>query len=348
MVRGWFAFKKKSAGLFLAAVILILGSHLFCLDAKVPQFGRDPRILNESIRKAVRSYHRLGIDFTKNLIDYKPFESYLHFENTPSFSKPNFPDDQGIPLVKYGAHLYYNPVTVSQYALYLFGKYRLGQASIHQFVRVVDKLISLQAADGAFRFTFAWHYYLTGREFKPGWVSGMAQGQALSVFARAYALTRDRRYWDAGNKALGFLLTPVTAGGVMDTLADLNPAWRQYITFEQYPVKPASYTLNGFMFALLGCYDWWQLEPAAGEGSCKMALVAFAAGIKTLNKILKYYDVGGFASYDLGYIIYQAKPNLDPFYFSVDIYLLHALHSITGDETLAKYESLWASYVGTK
>jgi hypothetical protein len=304
------------------------------------------KIYQDQIKKAIRAYHIQGMDFRLNLIDYKPFGSFLHFEDTAAFTKPNYrTDPQGIPQIKYGANYYYNPVTVAQYALSLYGKYLQNQASLAEFKFVVDKLLEMQAENGAFKFSFAWYYYLIGKSFKPGWVSAMAQGQGLSVLARAYALTKDIRYLKAGEKTISFLLTPVDNGGVLDTLADLNPDWQQYITFEQYPVDPASYTLNGFMFTLLGCYDWWQINPGAVNGSFKLALVAFTAGVKTLDRILKYYDIGGFVTYDLGYITHKAQPRLDPFYFATDIYLLHALYSITGDPILKRYELLWSSYV---
>ncbi len=331
---------------FLGALLMVLSMVLLSCSHSVHDPPASPVNIQSLVKKAVESYRAKGIDFHRNLIDYQTFGSFLHFEDTAGFDQSLLKrDGDGIPFVQYDGDFYYNPVTVAQYALFQYGKFLRKQALLDDFKVVSDKLLDLQESDGSFRYSFAWHYYLTGRKFKTGWVSAMAQGQALSVLARAYALTKDSRYWEAGNKAFQFLLTPTAAGGVMDTLGDLNPSWKNYVTFELYPVKPASYTLNGFMFTLLGCYDWWQLAPGAPEGSCKMALAAFTAGIKSLNLILKYYDVGGFASYDLGYIVYQARPNLDPFYFAVDIYLLHALYSITGDENLQKYELLWSSYV---
>jgi hypothetical protein len=336
--------KVPFAMLILMAVSFVL--ILYSNSSNLQKTVNDQERVKAQVLRAVRSYHALGIDFEKNLIEYKPFGSFLHFEDTAYFIKPNFRSDlQGIPQVKYGSDFFYNPVTVAQYALYLYGKYLRDQTDIHKFIAAVDKLLSLQAKNGAFEFSFAWHYYLIGKSFQPRWVSAMAQGQALSALARAYALTKEPRYLEAGNKAFNFLLIPVSMGGVMDTLTDLNPNWNRYIIFEQYPVEPASYTLNGFMFTLLGCYDWWQLDPGGAEGSSKIAVEAFAAGMKTLDTILKYYDIGGFATYDLGYITHQARPVLDPFYFAVDIYLLHALYSITGDETLKEYERLWTSYL---
>jgi hypothetical protein len=325
---------------FLMSLSLLLVSCNHSPDMQLPPDYQD------LVKNAVLAYRHKGIDFQRNLIDYQPLGSFLHFEDTAGFNESKLKrDSQGIPLVKYGEGFYYNPVTIAQYALYQYGKFLQKQASFNDFKIAADKLLKLQDSSGAFRYAFPWRYYLTGKKFKPGWVSGMAQGQALSVFARAYAWTKDLRYLDAGNKAFRFLLTPVQVGGVLDTMADLDSSLERFIIFEQYPVKPASYTLNGFMFTLIGCYDWWQLDPGAIEGDCKMAAVSLAAGLRTLEKILRYYDVGGFASYDLGYITYHAAPKLDPFYFAVDIYLLHALYAVSGNGALRRYELLWASYV---
>ena len=111
--------------------------------------------------------------------------------------------------------------------------------------------------------------------------------------------------------------------------------------FAEYVAHPSSYTLNGYMFTLIGVYDW---STVPGE----MKVVAadnFAVGIDTLNHILPYYDAGGFSAYDMSHITYRQPPHLVPGYHAIHVYLLHALASITEDAELTAYEKRWASYV---
>lgn len=89
-------------------------------------------------------------------------------------------DSNGIPKVKYGNDFYYNPVTVSQFALTLHGKYERGEDTVSLLKKTVNLLADLQDSTGAWPFPFTFRYYR--KVFQPGWVSGMAQGQALSAY----------------------------------------------------------------------------------------------------------------------------------------------------------------------
>lgn len=247
-------------------------------------------------------------------------------------------------MIRYGTQYYYNPVTIAQYALSLYGRLVNGEAVYTEFIDAIEKLISLQDERGAFLYDFNWRYYLTGKTYKPGWVSGMAQGQALSALSRAFLVTNDIRYLEAGNRALEYLVTPVEDGGVMDTLKDLNESLEDYIIFEEYLSNPASYTLNGYMFTLLGLYDWSNINQTNTYHQDK-ARNYFMKGNKTLIGILPYFDIGGFTAYDLGYITHNKKPHIGVGYHAVHIELLHSLFSITNLEHYKYYENLWRSYV---
>src|SRR5690606_29452397 len=125
---------------------------------------------------------------------------------------------------------------VSQYALTQYGIYisNRDEGAKHRFLAAVDRLLKMQDEEGAFRYNFAWKYYLTKEIYEPGWVSGMAQGQALSALSRAYYVTHDPKFIEAGNKALDFMIRPVEEGGTMTTLGDLHPSLTNYIFFEEY------------------------------------------------------------------------------------------------------------------
>lgn len=334
--------KPISLGLISLLLFLTLG----CNNPEVwPQVDKKPEY-KDYVTEGLKSYKESNINHRLRLCDYDYDKDYLNYGKTKSFRESDSMrfDEWGIPMVKYGEEFYYNPVTVSQYALALYGKYLDNPDLSQQFLDSVDRLILLQDDIGAFRYEFNWRYYLNGEIFQPGWVSGMAQGQALSVLARAYLLSGEEKYLKAGRKALDFLVTPVSEGGTMYSMRDLHPSLDNYIIFEEYIAEPASYTLNGFMFTLLGLYDWSMVANAKGEDKVR-AKYYFDEGIKTLKKILPYYDIGGMSTYDLGYITYGAKPHVSATYHAVHIQLLHALYAVTSEEVLHQYEQLWTAYV---
>jgi hypothetical protein len=284
-------------------------------------------------------------DYRLHLQNYSTTADYLNWGVTRNFSKGSnvILDSNRVPKVKYGKNFYYNPVTVSQYALHLYGRQLRGENVINLFLKAVERLLSMQDPLGAFRYPFAYNYFL--KPYKAGWVSGMAQGQALSVLARAYYLTKEEKYLSRGNSALNFLLLPVERGGVMDTMEHLHPSLKNYIIFEEYPIKPASFTLNGFLFTLLGLYDWWKIEPSMNSEFSSISCSNFEKGIDTAQRILGYYDIGGYTTYDLSHIVYKRAPKVAGFYHAIHIYQLHALYSITGEHNFHRYEKLWTSYI---
>jgi hypothetical protein len=92
------------------------------------------------------------------------------------------------------------------------------------------------------------------------------------------------------------------------------------------------------MFALLGLYDWSHVSQEAS--------VAFKRNMKTLERLLPYHDVDGFSTYDLSHIVLK----LDPYvaatpYLGIHVFLLYALHSITGSATLKRYERRWTAKI---
>ncbi len=308
----------------------------------------DSRCYKGFVYAGVKQYKLENIDHTRWLQTYTAFNDYLNYSNTRSYPEDKFQfDEQGLPLKRYSNGYHYNPITIADFGLVQYGKYLNTQdgTTLSLFYTVAEKLITMQDAKGALRYPFEYTYYLTGETFEKGWVSGMAQNQALSVYARAYHLSNDEKYLNAGNSALSFMLTPIENGGTLDSLKDIHLSLHNYPFIQEYIVNPGSFTLNGYMFILLGLYDWWQVKPDEVEGSHAIARDYFTKGIVVLEKILPYYDIGGFSSYDLGFITHKQNPKILPSYHAGHIYLLHALASITNSQVLKDYENLWSSYI---
>lgn len=331
----------KKFMLILIIIVLIITN---CVYADI--IG-DHSKYEELVKNKIQEYKGSGINYKARLADYDVHGDYFYYGLTSNYRNTDIMqlDSDGIPKVKHGGEFFYNPVTVSQYGLTVYGRYINGKDTLENFIKVADKLIEMQDSDGAFRYPFAFKYYLTDKYMESGWVSGMAQGQAISVLTRAYYMTSDMKYLESAKRSLDFLITPINQGGTMGTLKDLAPLLEDYIIFEEYIAEPNSYTLNGFMFTLIGLYDYTQIDNAKYDDSIKMAKEYFFKGLNTLKKILPLYDIGGITTYDLGYITYDKKPLVNISYHAVHIQLLHGLYSITLDDYFHEYSLKWASYV---
>lgn len=287
----------------------------------------------------------------QNINSYSTFGNYLFIENMSSYTNSEeirF-DINGIPMVRYSGEFHYNPVTIGQYALTLYDKYLneksyANQQLKKQFLNVANSLLYSIDSTGALRYDFKYKHYLDDKEFQPGWVSAMAQGEALSVFARAYHLTHNSKYLEAGNAVFKFLITKTSDGGAMGNLGYLDDSLKDHIFFQLYVTNPPSYTLNGHMYTLIGLYDWYNIS--VDKKISEEAKNYFNQGLETLRYILPYYDIGGFVAYDLGYITKPGiKPTVNLNYYGTHITLLEALYTITGDKTFEYYGNLWISYV---
>lgn len=346
--------QSKRVWSLLIVILIVLGGGAFvCNGEAFKEYIRNTYIFRaykhgKIAKKAVEQYKKQNISYVKGLQSYTVSGDYLNCGlYAGSYSSEIFElDETGIPKVKYGDAFYYNPVTVEDYALKEYGK--AVNASVpdqfEQFLYVSDFLRRMQGEDGAFRYPFAWRYYLNKDSYEPGWISGLAQGEALSVFARAWLVTKEEKWIEAGNKALAFLMRPVSMGGPMSKLDDLHVDLKENIFFQEYISTPNNYTLNGFMCILLGLYDWKEISPPSNEK--EQAEEAFAKGVFTLKTILPYYDIGGFSAYDLGFKTFKNQyPHIGIHYHAQHIVLLHALYSITNEPMLKRYEMRWRKYV---
>jgi hypothetical protein len=326
-----------------ALVAAFIGSYAYYFSERLP-----PHNVTDFYRsvgeEGVKEYQKRKINALARVQKYTPDGDYLNYSKT-TFHRPSDRmklDDNGFPMIKYGRQFYYNPVVILEYALAMYDR------DPAKFLPAVEKALKMQSADGAFRYPYAYRHYIMKTDFEPGWVSGMAQGQSLSVYARAYARTKDQKWLAAGNSALRFLQVKMPAGPMTD-LSALDPSLAHYIFFAEYPTKPTVYTLNGYMFTLFGLYDWWKV--AGSEEAGKL----FRSGIDTLKVILPYYDIGTFSTYDLGYITHadpkdpeKIKPHVNAGYHSIHIAQLMALYSVTNDKDLKEYADKWLSYVSAK
>lgn len=88
---------------------------------------------------------------------------------------------------------------------------------------------------------------------KPGWISGMIQGEILSCFVKAYVLTNNKNYLHLCEKVYNSFSLKLGDKYGFKTEDDYG------LWFEESMLTPASHILNGFIFSLFGIYDYYKL-----------------------------------------------------------------------------------------
>jgi hypothetical protein len=130
----------------------------------------------------------------------------------------------------------------------------------------------------------AWEYLFRFGGGLPPWTSGLSQGTALQVFARAWSRFKDSAYLTAAQQALGIFSKPPPVGVSVG-----RPAGTHYA---QYTYAPGDRILNGFIQALVGLYDYTSLT---GD---PRGLALFDAGDSEARAEVPHYDTGAWSRYD--------------------------------------------------
>jgi len=254
------------------------------------------------------------------------------------FDKADYPgpfDGDGIPLLDYHGAIgrQYNPIAVAQYGLGNYNLFRRmgGEVNFERFKRcanwLVDNLEQNRYGLYVWNHKFDWEYF---QVLKAPWYSALAQGQGISVLLRAYIETGKDRFLEDAEKAFESLDKVVREGGVQ--FVDENgDVW-----LEEYLVEPPSHVLNGFIWALWGVYDYWQVT---GQ---EKAHRLFDSCLVTIHKNLHRYDNGFWSLYDLSENRLRTIASF--FYHDLHIVQLEILHKLTGNAIFENFFQKWASY----
>ncbi|MFV0127252.1 D-glucuronyl C5-epimerase family protein [Streptomyces sp. HMX112] len=184
---------------------------------------------------------------------------YMYYKPAPGSTKP-------------GGVGYDHPVGQIQFGLGCVSSYRTetDPARKRLFLKrakdQANRLISKRVqARGAWYFPYPWDYTHSehsGVAYKAPWYSGMAQGEAISLFAQLAMLdgiTEQERtlYTTAANGAFSSLLRADNAFPWV-----MNKDRSGYLWIQEYPFKTpgtGDYTYNGMIFAMFGLWDYYQL-----------------------------------------------------------------------------------------
>ncbi len=130
----------------------------------------------------------------------------------------------------------------------------------------------------------AWEYMFHFDGGAPPWTSGLSQGTALQVLARAWSRFKEPADLTAAQQALGIFQTPPPQGVRVTT-----PAGAMYA---EYTYAPSDRILNGFIQSLVGLYDYTSITKDP------LGLALFDAGDAEARAITPLYDTGAWSLYD--------------------------------------------------
>jgi|GEM_PF-5016046 len=185
--------------------------------------------------------------------------SVTSFNKSDDFRKRHKMIDE-IPKVDYRYLQYdlgwqYNPVTVSQYALCLYDEYRTenNETKKNRFLKAVEWLSDYKVMINDHAASLPYYFPNNMYALEAPWYSGMAQGQAVSVFLRAYELTDNDHFIAYAEEILNFMLLSIEEGGTLVRTPEGLP-W-----IEECTTKEPSLILNGHLYALIGLAEYLKL-----------------------------------------------------------------------------------------
>ena len=191
-------------------------------------------------------------------------------------------DREGIPMFRYNPPLgiRYSPTAVALHALVHYQRKEYGKFLRYVKWLVLNAYISGRCALLYFDFPFP------PRAYSSHWVSGMTQGLAASVMARAFIYSNNEVYKILAEKFTKGMLIPIQNGGPL--LISGNDLW-----IEEYPLEnPPKHVLNGFIYALFGLLDTYFVTEN------RFYYKIFIKGCSTLERNIELYDLLLLSRYD--------------------------------------------------
>ena len=245
-------------------------------------------------------------------------------------------DKNGIPMLDYQGSigLQYNPIAIAQWGL---GNYNIwhetkSENEFEKFLNCANWLVeNLEENNHGYK-VWMHHFDFEYRDtLKSPWYSGLAQGQGISVLARAYKETNIEKYKNAADQAYQVFNVSTVDGGVNFIDAERN-SW-----IEEYIVHPPTHILNGFIWGLWGVYDF------AIQFKNEQATDLFNKYKETLVQELESYDNGFWSLYEHSGT--WIKMIASTFYHKLHIVQLRVMYHLTSENIFNEKANQWADYL---
>ncbi len=227
-----------------------------------------------------------------------------------------------------------HPVAYAQYGISALMAYEAtgDELWLDRALRHAERLAQMRTErDGAwwFPYLFPWTYY--ERTLTAPWWSGMAQGEALSLFVRLHDATGDAEWWTAAEQTWRSFLQPRAAGVPWSTMVDDGRLF-----FEEYAGnQPPLLVLNGQVFAAFGVYDYWR---ATGDPTARRYFDGAATTVLSIMPLVR--KPSGVSYYCVQEPYCQSPLWQNSFYHGIHVWQLDTLARLTGDDAFLEWSAL--------
>jgi heparosan-N-sulfate-glucuronate 5-epimerase len=245
-------------------------------------------------------------------------------------------DKNGIPLCDVRRHFrlsgppVYHSVQITQYALAQYNLALEGNSEAEEIFMRCARWLEDNAVEEPQQRFLVWLYSLPLRTLStPGcWISGMAQGEGLSVLARSFQKTGSSRTAEVAQRVAKSFLYPVEEGGVIFRF----PNGTCFI--EELAFPPFVHILNGCQIALIGLFEHLRLF-----SDRKLQGVA-ADCVRGIEDLLPQFDTGYWSLYSLG-----CRWNLaSHHYHHVHVRMFGELGSLLNNSRFLNCADRWEKY----
>jgi hypothetical protein len=231
-------------------------------------------------------------------------------------------DAQGVRMFWHGGRLHNHPVGQAVFGLRNLRSYQLTHDAFYlrRAQAQAQRLIARRRVVGS-----AWLYpydFPFGIMTRTPWYSGMSQGLALPLFDGLFQVTGRAVYQQAARATLASFLRrgPSAAPWVANVDAG------GYLWLQEYPASSPDYTLNGFIYAAIGLYDYYR---TTGD---RRASELFKGAATTVAHYAHLYRRPGWLSY---YCLAHHDPANDN-YHQIHVHEFLTLYRITGKLAFAR------------
>ena len=259
---------------------------------------------------------------------------FVDFTATHSVDTFGPVDGMGIPLwdpkrfrLKGGP--LYHPTIIAQMGLAGFDRLLNGDQDGDVFLRCARWIEDHGTEDGEGRFLI-WPcaFPLRTPPVAAPWVSGMTQGQILSLLARLYERNKSPDTEAVARLAARAFCYPIEKGGVVSEMRS------GALFIEEVVSEPAIQVLNGCLYGLFGLYEYTQVfdDPEIRD--------ILARCIQGVEEALPLFDMGWWSRYSLG-LRWHIAP---PYYHDIHIEQLRHLAVLLNRPHFEEWAKRWDAY----
>lgn len=232
-----------------------------------------------------------------------------------------------------------HPIVNAQYAMSALLEWENSgdQIWLDRAIRNAQELIDTHVErDGAWWYQYDWDWTYLDRTLTAPWWSGMAQGEALTVFSRLAQIQPENAIW---REAAARTFDSFLQRGSGNTEPWSTVIDNGYLWFEEYAGdQPPLLVMNGHVFAIFGLYEYWLLT------ADERAATYIDGGATAILNSMPLIRAEGEVSYYCSQREYCRRIEWqNPTYHPIHMQQLKALGRITGEQQFDQWAALLES-----